>query len=418
MLDGKRRRAAPRGAGSVSPCPEGLDGLRLFVDRMAPPPIVVNDSTLRDGEQAPGVAFDREEKVAIACALEQAGVDEIEAGIPAMGNAEIEAIAAVASALTRSEPIAWCRMTEKDVDAAVRTGIRRVHLSVPLSDMQVAAKLRLSRRALVERVTRVVSYARDRGFMVALGGEDASRADPDLVCAALIAAEDAGAHRFRFADTLGVLDPFQTCAIFQRLCRETDMELEFHGHDDLGLATANTLAAVRGGATHVSVCVLGLGERAGNAALEEVVAALGVVASRTTGVRTERLPALADLVAAAAQRPIPDGKSIVGGAAFTHESGIHVAGLLRDPATYEALPPERFGRTRRIVLGKHSGRAAVAHALKSLGIDAEADCVARILVHVRARAAATKKAVGLDDLLELYRRSTPAPFVRSALEAV
>ncbi|HXX66181.1 MAG TPA: hypothetical protein VEK07_03315, partial [Polyangiaceae bacterium] len=259
LRDGSPTRVdvAPRHLG------DALDRANWFLTRMTPPVVVVNDSTLRDGEQAPGVAFDLDEKVQIARALEQAGVAEIEAGIPAMGAAEIEAIAAVGSALDRSQAIAWCRMTESDVDAAVRTGLRRAHLSVPVSDCQIATKLGETHPAVLGRIRRVVHYARERGLDVAVGGEDASRAAPDFVCAAVVAAEEAGAHRFRFADTLGVLDPFRTHAIFQRLCRVTDLELEFHGHDDLGLATANTLAAVQGGATHVSVCVLGLGERAG-----------------------------------------------------------------------------------------------------------------------------------------------------------
>jgi homocitrate synthase NifV len=371
---------------------------------MTPPPIVVNDSTLRDGEQAPGVVFDPAEKVAIARALEDAGVDEIEAGVPAMGPAEIDAIAAVGAELVRAQAIAWCRMTEKDVDLAKKTKLRRVHLAVPVSDCQIAAKFGESRAWVLARTRRVVAHAREQGFEVSVGGEDASRAAPDFLCSVLVAAEEAGAHRFRFADTLGVLDPLRVHAVFRRLCRETDMELEFHGHDDLGLATANTLAAVQGGATHVSVCVLGLGERAGNAALEEVVAALEQIASRKTRIRTERLPALAELVSSVARRPIPEGKPIVGGAAFTHESGIHVAGLLRDPRTYESLAPERYGRTRQIVLGKHSGRAAVAQALASMGVDADPVHVSMVLTKVRARASITKQAVGSAELLELYEQ--------------
>jgi homocitrate synthase NifV len=381
---------------------EALVNARSMLLAMAPPPVMVNDCTLRDGEQAAGVSFDPAEKVAIALALERAGVDEIEVGIPAMGPAEIEAMSEVAGALSRAQPIAWCRMLTADVDAASRTGIRRVNLSIPLSDRQLEIKLREGRDQALARIRRVVRYALERGMTVHVGGEDASRADPGFVCQAVVASEQAGATRFRFADTLGVLDPFGVHAAFRRLCAETDLELEFHGHDDLGMATANTLAAVQGGANHVSVCVLGLGERAGNAALEEVVTALDRIAGRRTGVVPGELGHLADLVAQASRRPIPEGKPIVGGSAFTHESGIHVAGLLKDPETYEALSPERFGRSRRIVLGKHSGGAAVRHALGVLGLAADEAQVDAILEGVRARASATKQGVGPADLAELH----------------
>ena len=371
------------------------------------PLVIINDSTLRDGEQAPGIAFTLAEKLDIAAALSAAGVDEIEAGTPAMGGEDIAAIAAMVEAArgARTEIIPWCRMTRADVDLAAKTGAGRVHLSVPVSDRQIHAKFGTGRADVLSRIADVLAYARNKGLRVSVGGEDASRADPDFLKRVVLAVEQAGGHRFRFADTLGVLDPFATRDIFAMLERETDLELEFHGHDDLGLATANTLAAVRGGATHASVCVLGLGERAGHAALEEVVTALGETLRRGTGVNFAALPGLAAKVAAAAGRPIPDNKPIVGASVFSHESGIHVSGLLRDAGSYEALDPTRFGRERQIVLGRHSGRSAVRTMLRSIGLDGEHDRLDRILAEVRARALATKRVVGLADLAALHAAS-------------
>jgi homocitrate synthase NifV len=259
--------------------------------------VTINDSTLRDGEQAPGVAFTLDEKLAIAKALEEAGVDEIEAGTPAMGDREVEEIAAIGSALQRTEAIAWCRMTRADVDAARKTGLKRVNLSIPLSDIQMRAKLKEGREGILARIRDVISYAVDSDMRVAMGGEDSSRADMDFLLMAVETAAAAGAHRFRYADTLGGMEPFSVCDAFTRLRKAIGFELEFHGHDDLGLATANTLAAFRGGAAHASVCVLGLGERAGNAALEEVAAALSRFFGNCSNVNLAQLPRLAELVA-------------------------------------------------------------------------------------------------------------------------
>jgi len=370
------------------------------------PRIIINDSTLRDGEQAPGVAFTLDEKLAIALALEAAGIDEIEAGTPAMGEREIAEIATVGGALQTAEPIAWCRMTRADVDAARKTGLKRVNLSVPVSDIQMQAKLKLDRVGVLRRIQDVISYAVDCGLRVAMGGEDSSRADVDFLSIAIDEAALAGAHRFRYADTLGKMEPFSVCEVFTRLRQSTGIELEFHGHDDLGLATANTLAAIRGGATHASVCVLGLGERAGNAALEEVTAGLSRFHATGSNVNLARLPLLAEVVARAARRPIPVGKAIIGANAFTHESGIHVDGLLKDPATYECLSPQTFGRAREIVLGKHSGMASVADALRTLGLSTDTVRTQWVLAQVRQRSMQTKRIVSTAELLDFYQCSS------------
>jgi len=363
----------------------------------------LNDTTLRDGEQTPGVAFTLPEKIAIAEALAAAGIAEIEAGTPAMGAEEIEALQAIVGLQLPLRVLGWCRMDAADIAAAKRAGLGAINLSLPASDLLLKAKLGIDRAEALARVRRFVPAALDAGFQVAVGAEDSSRADPDHLLRMVEAAERAGAFRIRIADTVGVLDPFATHALVGRVVAATDMAVEFHGHDDYGMATANTLAAARAGASDLSVTVGGLGERAGNAALEEVAAALEALYGAASGVDLEQLPGLAELTAEAAGRAIPEGKAIVGRDVFSHESGIHVAGLLADPATYRGPDPVWFGRTHRIVLGKHSGARALAYVLGAEGLSVNRAAAPALLAAVRAHAAREKRALTGEELIRLHR---------------
>ena len=340
------------------------------------------DTTLRDGEQTPGVSLGTEEKLAIARGLDSLGVDVIEAGSAMTSEGERLSIKAVADSGLRAEVCSYVRALCSDIDVALGCDVDSVHLVVPVSDLHIRCKLKSDRESVIRQAVTVTDYAKDHGLVVELSGEDASRADQDYLASLYRAGIEAGADRLAFCDTVGVLVPEAAGEIFARLSR-LGRPASIHCHNDFGMATANTVAALRAGASQAHVTVNGIGERAGNASLEEVVMALESLYKIDTGIKCQDIYQLSRLVSRMTGLPMAPNKAIVGENAFTHEAGIHVHGLLADTKTYEPMQPETVGRKRRIVLGKHAGRASVELALREFGLTVSDGQLAQIVSRVK-----------------------------------
>ena len=362
------------------------------------------DTTLRDGEQAPGISFDRGTKIVIARDLAKAGVDELEVGIPAMGGSALEDIHALVALDLDCRLTSWCRALETDIALAAGSGTAGVHISFPVSAKLMRA-LDKTWDWVLAQLEALVPAAREKFAMVSVGAQDAFRADPRFLEEFVGRAARSGVHRVRLADTVGTARPLQVVDLVRNLSHAAGRtKLEFHGHNDLGMATANSVTAIEAGIHAVSMTVNGVGERAGNAPLEQVAMAVALMEDRATSVDARALIPICHLVSRAIRRPIPEDQPITGQAVFRHESGIHCAGILKDPETYQPFVPEMIGREKaQLVVGRHSGAGVLQHLMAEAGVDLTPEQTRKLLSAVREEALQRQGFLSRDDLVQFYR---------------
>ncbi len=380
------------------------------------------DTTLRDGEQSPGFSMNREEKLRLAHAIEELGVDVLEAGFPIASPGDLEATRAVAAEIKGCRVAALARARQEDMDAALR-GLEsaakpRLHVFLSTSDLHLKFKLRMGRQEALDRISAMVSFGKKHCEEVEFSAEDASRTDFDYLCQVVRTVIDCGATIVNLPDTVGYSTPDEYESLFRsvrmRIEDHPEVILSAHCHDDLGLAVANSLAAIEGGARQIECTVNGIGERAGNASIEELAVALHVRQNRY-GVQShivlDKLYPVSRLLTSITNVPVPPNKAVVGANAFAHEAGIHQDGILKNPLTYEIISPATVGvPARKLVLGKHSGRNAFRARLADLGFettDAELGECYRLAI---LRADAEKEITDRDliSIIHQVRRQAPA----------
>ena len=342
--------------------------------------ITIYDSTLRDGEQTPGVAFDLEQKVAIARKLDEIHVPQIEAGFPAVSESEMRSIRTISKLGLDAEILGLSRVLKGDIDAAVDAGVDMVLLFVATSDIHLRYKFNLKRERVVEMAGDALDYCKSRGVKAALSCEDSTRTELEFMFQVFDRAQEAGAVRLGITDTVGCASPEAMSIIVSAVKARYRLPVSVHLHNDFGLALANAIASVKVGAQAVTTTVNGIGERAGNVPLEEFVSAMKFLYGKDLGIDLSELKELSEMVASFSRIPLSRNHPLVG----DNESGIHVAAVLNCPQTYESIPPEEVGNRRHLLLGKHSGANYIKKRLDDLEVKASEEQVAMVLAKVKA----------------------------------
>ncbi len=368
-----------------------------------PKNIKIDDTTLRDGEQTAGVVFANDEKIHIAKMLDKVGVHQIEAGIPAMGGDEKEAIKKIASLGLNCSVLGWNRAVKSDIDASVECGVDAVAVSISSSDIHIEHKLIKSREWVLESIKTSVDYAKGFNLYVSVNAEDASRSDMEFLLQFARTARDAGADRLRYCDTLGILDPFEAFMRVKNIIDIIGIDIEMHTHNDFGMAIANAIAGIKAGATYVNTTINGLGERAGNAAFEELVMALKYIEGVDMGFNTTLFRALSEYVAEASSRILPTWKPIVGGNLFVYESESKASGVLANPETYELFKEKDVGLERKVILGKYSGVSTIIYKLNTLGFKISRKEAEELAEIIRDKAVSLKRALFDSEIIDTYK---------------
>ena len=348
-----------------------------------PEDITIYDTTLRDGEQTPGVCFSFDEKLEIARKLDQFKIHQIEAGFPIVSEKEKESVKAIANEGLDATILGLTRTKPEDIDAALDCDVDGIITFVGTSDIHLDHKVHITRQDAINLCETAVDYAKDHGLFVAFSAEAATRTDIEFLKRIYSKAQECGADRVHIADTTGAITPQGIDYLVKELVKDIDIDIAVHLHNDFGLAVINSITGVLAGAKAVSTTVNGIGERAGNASLEELIMAMKILYGKDYGFKTKYIKELSDLVAKASGLPIPYNKPIVGNNVFRHESGIHVDAVIEEPLCYEPYLPELVGQKRQLVLGKHSGCRAVRAKLNECELDVSDEQLIEIVKQVK-----------------------------------